>query len=105
VKLHNFEDLAREAMADPVRRANIERHRQEAIAEIVEYTLGELRKHQHMTQAELAEALGISQPTISSVEHAGNVELSTLRSYIQALGGTMEVAAVFGDERFPLALD
>ncbi len=52
MKLHNFEDLAREAMADPARRANIERHRQEAIAEIVEYTLGELRKRQNMTQTE-----------------------------------------------------
>lgn len=58
-----------------------------------------------MTQAELAEALGIIQPTISSLEHVGNVELATLHSYIQTLGGTMEVAAVFGDERFPLALD
>ncbi len=52
MKLHNFENLAREAMADPARRANIERHRQEAIAEIVEYTLGELRKRQNMTQTE-----------------------------------------------------
>jgi len=59
-----------------------------------------------MTQAELAEALGIIQPTISSLEHVGNVELATLHWYIQALGGTMEVAAVlFNDERFPLALD
>ncbi len=58
-----------------------------------------------MTQAELAEALGIIQPTISSLEHVGNVELVTLHWYIQALGGTMEVATVFGDERFPLALD
>jgi len=92
-------------MNDPARRANIERHRREAIAEIVEYTLGELRKRQNMTQTELAEALGITQPTVSSLEHAGNVELATLQSYIQAMGGTLEVAAVFGEERFPLALD
>jgi len=58
-----------------------------------------------MTQAELTEALVITQPTISSLKHFGNVELATLHSYIQALGGTIEVAAVFGDERFPLALD
>lgn len=105
MKLHNFEDLAAEAMNDPARRANIERHRREAIAEIVEYTLCELRKHQNMTQTALAEALGITQPTISLLEHAHNVELATLQSYIQALGGTMEVAAVFGEERFPLTLD
>ena len=39
-------------MNDPERHANVERHRQEAIAEIVEYTLAELPKHRQMTQAQ-----------------------------------------------------
>jgi len=44
------------------------------------------------------------QPAISRIEHTEDVHLSTLRAYVEALGGRLEIAAVFGDERFPLAL-
>ncbi|HWE62415.1 MAG TPA: hypothetical protein VHB98_11945 [Chloroflexota bacterium] len=50
-------------------------------------------------------ALGMKQPSVSGIEHTGDLQLSTLRSYIEALGGTIEVMAVFGDERFPIAID
>jgi transcriptional regulator with XRE-family HTH domain len=104
MKLHDFQEFADQVMEDPERKANVERHRREAIAGIVEYTLAELRKHPHMTQAELAEALGIRQASVSRVEHANptDVQLATLRSYIEAMGGTLEIAAVIEGERFPI---
>jgi predicted XRE-type DNA-binding protein len=104
MKVHDFEEFSERVLADPKRRANIERHRTEAVTELLEYTLSQLRRHREMTQAQLSEALGITQPSVSSLEHADNLELSTLRSYIEALGGTLEITAVIGSERFPLAI-
>ena len=37
---HDFQEFADEVMADPVRRANAERERQEALTEIIEYAMG-----------------------------------------------------------------
>jgi transcriptional regulator with XRE-family HTH domain len=65
--------------------------------------LSELRRERGVTQAELAEALGVSQPASSKAEAAasrGNVSgsdmlLSTLAGYIEALGGRLELHATF----------
>jgi len=105
VKIRNFRELSDPIKDDPVRRANLERHRVETLAEIVAYNLTELRKIREVTQNELAEALGVRQPSVSRVEHTDDLQLSTLRGYVEALGGRVEVAAVFGDERFPIAID
>jgi len=75
------------------------------LAEIVAYNLTELRKIREVTQSELAEALGVRPPSVSRVEHTDDLQLSTLRGYVEALGGRVEVTAVFGDERFPIAID
>ncbi len=50
-----------------------------------------------VTQQVLAEALDVSQPNVSRIEHQDDVFLSTLRSYVEALGGRLEVRAVFDD--------
>ncbi|TWU59627.1 helix-turn-helix domain-containing protein [Crateriforma conspicua] len=70
--------------------------RREHIAEGVrqleaEMVLAELRKHSGMTQKELAEILGVSQPTLSSQEHQDDMEISTLSRLIQAMGGQLEL--------------
>jgi len=105
VKIRNFRELSDPIKDDPARRANLERHRVETLAEIVAYNLTELRKIREVTQSELAEALGVRQPSVSRVEHTDDLQLSTLRGYVEALGGRVEVTAVFGDERFPIAID
>lgn len=102
--VRNFKDLSGPIKADPARAERIARERAEAIAEIVEYTLGELRRARKITQDELARLLDTTQPNISRIEHGGEMELSTLRGYIEALGGRLEIAAVFDDERFPVAV-
>jgi transcriptional regulator with XRE-family HTH domain len=65
--------------------------------------LADLRRSRHVTQVQLAEELGISQGNVSRLEGRSDVYLSTLRSYVQALGGHLEIAAVFDDERYPVA--
>jgi predicted XRE-type DNA-binding protein len=104
VNLHNFNKLAEPIKADPERQANLQRLRVETLAELLAYNLAELRKIRALTQSELAAALGVKQPSVSRVELTDDLQLSTLRAYVEALGGTVEVTAVFGAERFPIAL-
>jgi len=60
-------------------------------------TLRALRKKLGISQVELAEILEISQPRLSTVENSEDQLLSTLRRYIEGLGGTLELVAVFWD--------
>ncbi len=62
-------------------------------------TLAQLRRSRHVTQVQLAETLAISQGNVSRLEARSDVYLSTLRSYVEALGGHLEIAAVFDDDR------
>jgi DNA-binding XRE family transcriptional regulator len=64
--------------------------------------LAQLRQARHLTQVQLAETLGISQGNVSRLETRNDIYLSTLRSYIEALGGHLEIAAVFDDQRLPV---
>jgi transcriptional regulator with XRE-family HTH domain len=59
--------------------------------------LEELRKSRSITQAQLAERLGTNQGAISRIEHRTDIYISTLAEYIQALGGRLEIHAVFRD--------
>jgi len=64
---------------------------------LTEMSLSELRKEQGVTQVELADSLGIKQPNVAQMEQREDVYLSTLRSYLEALGGSLEVVARFPD--------
>ena len=67
-------------------------------------SLSELRADYGVTQVELAGRLGKSQGNISGFEHRGDVYVSSLREYVEALGGRLEVTAVFDDERRPITI-
>ncbi len=103
-KTRNINEELDAVLADPKRRANIERERREAVTEIVLHSLSELRRTRQITQVELARFLGCGQPSISSLEHSEDPKLSSLREYVEALGGRLEITAVFEDERFPLGV-
>jgi len=66
--------------------------------------LFDLRASRGVTQVELAARLGIRQASVSELERRDDVYLSTLRGYVEALGGHLEVSAVFGDESVPLSI-
>lgn len=63
-----------------------------------ETTLHELRERRGISQATLAGALEMTQPNVSRIESEDDVYLSTLARYVAALGGHIEVRAVFPDE-------
>ena len=69
----------------------------EAIAE--ELTLRELRKAHEMSQKKLAAMLGVTQVSVSNFEKRSNMRLSTLREYIEALGGELQLRAIFPGRR------
>lgn len=59
--------------------------------------LAELRKKRGFTQAQVATAMHIKQPTVAQMEKRADVQLSTLRQYLQTLGGDLEICAKFPD--------
>jgi DNA-binding XRE family transcriptional regulator len=64
---------------------------------IAEMPLMQLRNAREMTQTRLAEVLQMDQGNISKLEKRTDMYLSTLRSYIEAMGGVLEIRAVFPD--------
>ena len=78
-------------------RAKIEARAQEIIAE--EMTLQELRKAHRLTQKNLAAALNVGQDQISRMEKRSDLLLSTLRSYVEAMGGKLTLVAEFPNQK------
>ena len=88
----------------PVDEAVVAEHVTRMEAEERAYRLREIREEQGVTQKELAERMHLTQPTISALE-AGDLDrsgLATLRAYVEALGGTVEVTANFGSRKLVL---
>lgn len=81
----------------PERRKKVEARAAELMAE--EMTLRELRKAHKLTQERLAETLGIGQDQVSRLEQRSDLLLSTLRSYIEAMGGSLTIVAKFPDRK------
>jgi DNA-binding XRE family transcriptional regulator len=60
-----------------------------------EMPLQELRQAQHMSQERLAKLLSTKQANISQIERRTDMYISTLRSYIEAMGGQLDIVARF----------
>ena len=81
----------------PERRKKVELRAAELIAE--EMSLRELRKAHKLTQERIAETLGIGQDQVSRLEQRSDLLLSTLRSYIEAMGGSLTIVAKFPNHK------
>ena len=86
-----------EEFVHPDDRAAVEEARQRRVLQVRAEYLSEMRKKAGMTQAEVAEAMGVSQQRVSAIESGSVAELATLGDYIRALGGELKVIADFGD--------
>ncbi len=85
---HPFQKL-RDKMS-PAARAEADKIAKEMMAEML---LAEIRRHVGLTQTDLAETLGITQPSLSKIESQDDMQISTLNRLIQGLGGTLEIIA------------
>ena len=83
---HSFQEL-RDKMS-PESRARADAQAKEMMAEML---LSEIRKSVGLTQEEVAESLGITQPSLSKLENQDDMQISTLRRLVEALGGQLEI--------------
>jgi DNA-binding XRE family transcriptional regulator len=81
----------------PERVAARERSRAELRAEQRGHQLAQLRKNTGLTQAQVADLMGVSQARVSQIEHGKVTEVDAIRGYVEALGGTVDVVARVGD--------
>lgn len=86
------------ATLTPQRRAKIEQRASELA------TLKDLREAVERTQEDLAARLGVGQDTVSRIERRSDILLSTLRRYIEAMGGELNLVACFPN-RVPIMIE
>jgi transcriptional regulator with XRE-family HTH domain len=72
-------------------------------AALKEMPLHRLREARRLTQKQIAEAMHIDQSRISKIERRTDVYLSTLRNFVSALGGELELVARFHDGRVKIS--
>ena len=80
----------------PESQARVKAKTQKLIADMA---LDELREARKLTQEQLAQQLNVKQPSIARMERRADMYVSTLRGVIKAMGGEMEILAVFPDGR------
>lgn len=77
------------------RRAKVKARGRELIAE--EMALRRLRQARQLTQQSLANILRVKQDRVSKIESSTDMLLSTLRTYIEAMGGSLQLIVQFPD--------
>ena len=87
-----FSDLV--AAMPPERRARVD---QNAIEMRAEMDLAQLRMARQLSQAALGEILRVEQPAVAKMEKRTDMYVSTLRRFIEAMGGELEITARFPD--------
>lgn len=90
----SFANLKREIEANPERRARLDRDRHHIHAIL---GLTAMREARGATQQQIADAWDVSQANVSQIERTPDIYLSTLGKYVAALGGQIQIRAVFPD--------
>ncbi|MGA3185735.1 MAG: helix-turn-helix transcriptional regulator [Bryobacteraceae bacterium] len=85
----------------PAQRKKVEKRAAVLMAE--ELSLRELRRAHKLTQVKLARTLGVRQEQISRMEQRSDLLISTLRGYVEAMGGRLSLVAEFPNRK-PVAL-
>ena len=94
---HNFNEL-RARMSPERRAANAA-----AAAELHrEYVLAQIRREVGVTQTDMADRLGVSQPTYATQERNDNMRIGTLRRIVGALGGVLKMQVEIDGRDYPL---
>src|SRR5260364_278777 len=89
--------MARKFSELEAKRSEATRARSDAVYQTLlsEMALHELRKARELPQVKLAQSLRVNQAAISKLEHRADMYISTLRDYIRAVGGDLEIIARF----------
>lgn len=95
--IHRWDDIKHKSSRE--RREEI---RREVKREILQASLKEARELAGKTQSEVAGLIEMSQSQVSETERRGDHLISTVRRYIEALGGELDIVAKFGDKTIKL---
>ena len=87
---HPFSELTKDFT--PERRRRVDEMKRALFAEM---PLHELRRARALTQRDMAKMLKVNQPAVSKLEQRADVYVSSLRSYIEAVGGRLKIVAEF----------
>jgi transcriptional regulator with XRE-family HTH domain len=79
--------------------AGARRHNQ---AYIDGHRLSERRKALDLTQSEVADRMGVTKSRVSQIERGEISTIEAVARYVQALGGQLQISAVFGDDLYIL---
>jgi len=91
-----FKDLRKAMSSEAQARAH-----EKAMTMKAALPLAELRQARHFSQEQLAAELKVKQPAVAKMEKKVDMYISTLRRFIEAMGGQLEIRAHFpeGDVR------
>ena len=102
--MKTWDEVTAQRRAKPGYAARVAKQRPRR-CEVGEYQLAELRNLVEFTQQELALRMGTDQPRVSRVESETDMKLSTLKAYVEALGGEIRVYAEMpGQDPLPLSI-
>jgi len=85
-----FKDLRKAMSPEAQARAH-----EKAMVLKAELPLAELRQARHFSQEQLASELSVKQPAVAKIEKKVDMYISTLRRFIEAMGGQLEISAHF----------
>jgi DNA-binding XRE family transcriptional regulator len=94
MRVRRWKDIKEQALTQE----RLEASRRRARAKLLDLDLQELRSLSGMSQMDIADRAGMSQSQLSQLENRDDHLVSTLRRIVEAMGGELEVRAVFGDK-------
>lgn len=97
--MKDFSELKESALEDPVAKRSYGRKKKELLETL---RLADLRQAREVTQSKLAKNMKTTQSSISRMEKQTDLYITTLRSYIEGIGGKLEITAVFPDGEIPI---
>lgn len=84
----------------PESRGRVQKKKEDLVREL---TIRELRQALDLTQQQLAETLKVNQEAVSKIESESDMYVSTLRRFLEAMGASLKIVAVFPDGEIPIS--
>jgi transcriptional regulator with XRE-family HTH domain len=102
-----WKDLRGKHLSNDAAKASYEDARKKLDRELADHALGlaDLRRARNLTQKQVSLSMGVSQAQVSRVENQADYYLSTLRSFIEAMGGELRLMVVFPDMADAIEVD
>jgi len=88
----------RDEQIERIGREEFEAGKEQMLAEARGWRLAEIRRRRGLTQAQVAERMGVGKSRVSQIERGRVSTREVLDRYVEALGGRLSLMADFGDE-------